>query len=554
MSGFSNAEVRPLEAAILYTPPNLRAAHITRLQRLISDLVPDRLYTFDYVFKAVTRFKPGANGEAILRGRTLIRDLSSMARRITSERPIPAGKGTSPVVPMSRIARNARVSVSTVRRWSALGLPLCYYQMENGRRSLAAPARSVRAFMARKAKRSRTYAGRLTDDERAEILARAKAYRKDSALTPAMIIRLLVEGTGRSTATIRRVLRANESRRPRDKDRAAARGLDEAEWRELIRLYTEGTPVRELANRYDKSVPVVYRILHEALLERAKAMTIKYIPSPEFGRPRAERVCLGSDGLFTYPPELGEDAIEPPENVPPYLRDLYRIPLLERHEEKFLFRKYNYIKYRMAMLQEQIRERGYRTRLMEKFTEWARAAAQVRRILIRCNLRLVVSIAKRHTGPLMNLFELVSEGNVCLIRAVKCYDYRREARFATYATWALSKHFARVVPEENYRLSAFVTGRDEMLSTVGDPAADPRERQESLSHIRTVLARASSHLSDREREIVESHYGTNGKPPKTLAEIGQAFGLTRERIRQIELRALSKLRSLIRPDTLETAT
>jgi len=554
MSGFSNAEIRPLEAAILYAPPSLRATHITRLQCLICELAPDRLYTFDYIFRAVTRFKPDGNGEAVIRGRTLVRNLSCMARRITGERPIPAGNGATPVIAISRIARDARVSVSTVRRWSSRGLPLCYYRMPNGKRSLAAPAESVRAFMTRKESQAKTHAGRLTDDERAEIIARAKAYRKDPALTHAMIVRLLVESTGRSTATIRRVLRAGESRRPRHKDRAAASGLDEAEWRELIRLYTEGTPVKELAARCGKSVSAVYRMLHEALLERAKAMRIKYIPSPEFGRPDAERRCLGPDGLFTYPPELGEDAIEPPEKIPPYLRDLYRIPLLERDEEQFLFRKYNYIKYRMAMLQERIRERGYRTRLMERFTEWARAAAQVRRILIRCNLRLVVSIAKRHVGPLMNLFELVSEGNMCLIRTVKCYDYRREARFATYATWALSKHFARVVPEENYRLSAFVTGREDILSTAGDPAADPRERRESLSHIRAVLARASAHLTAREREIIQSHYGTNGKPRKTLAEIGQVFGLTRERIRQIELRALAKLRPLIGPDILEIAT
>ncbi len=206
------------------------------------------------------------------------------------------------------------------------------------------------------------------------------------------------------------------------------------------------------------------------------------------------------------------------------------------------------------MLQERIRVKGYRKRLIETFTEWAQAAELVRKILIQCNLRLVVSIAKKHAGPLMNLFELVSEGNMCLIRAVKCFDYRRGTRLSTYATWAISKHFARVVPERNYRLATFVTGQDELLASVGDGRPDPRDRIETVSHIRTILARAARHLTDRERQIVESHYGANGKPARTLAEIGQVFGLTRERIRQIEMRALQKLRSVIDPEALESIT
>ena len=120
------------------------------------------------------------------------------------------------------------------------------------------------------------------------------------------------------------------------------------------------------------------------------------------------------------------------------------------------------------MLQETIRRTGYRTGMLERFEELKEAAAQIRRILIRCNLRLVVSIAKRHIGPLAALSDLTSEGNLCLIRAVECYDFSREARFATYATWALTKHFARVVPEENYRMSAFVTGQQARLDAAGD--------------------------------------------------------------------------------------
>jgi RNA polymerase primary sigma factor len=233
---------------------------------------------------------------------------------------------------------------------------------------------------------------------------------------------------------------------------------------------------------------------------------------------------------------------------------LYGLPLLSREREKELFRKYNYIKYRAAMLQEKIRRTGYRTGMLERFEELKEAAAQIRRILIRCNLRLVVSIAKRHIGPLAALSDLTSEGNLCLIRAVECYDFSREARFATYATWALTKHFARVVPEENYRMSAFVTGQQARLDAAGDARETSSERTELAEHIRAILDRAIVHLTERERAIIASRYGTRGQPAKTLEEIGQLIGLTRERVRQIEARALEKLRAAIGPEAIEGVT
>ena len=319
----------------------------------------------------------------------------------------------------------------------------------------------------------------------------------------------------------------------------------------MVRLYRSGLAVQEIAQRFNRTPGSVYRALHLALMEKVLSFRVKYIPNPVFAAPDAEKICLGDEKLFTYPPEQPPDMPQPPEGVPPYLGELYRIPLLSREREMELFRKYNYIKYLAAMLQEKIRRTGYRTGMLERFEELKEAAVQIRRILIRCNLRLVVSIAKRHVGPLATLSDLASEGNMCLIRAVECYDFSREARFATYATWALTKHFARVVPEENYRMSAFVTGQQARLDTVAAARESAADRTELTEHIRALLDRAIVHLSERERAIVESRYGTRGEPAKTLEEIGQVIGLTRERVRQIEARALEKLRAAIGPEAIE---
>jgi RNA polymerase sigma factor (sigma-70 family) len=427
-------------------------------------------------------------------------------------------------------------------------LPISYYVLPDRSRIWGVRRSAMENFLATRPSRSGRQKLRLTEEQSRALLAEAHELAGQGVARPE-IVRRLAEGLGLPAASIRRLLRKERS----PAGDAGRSGLS-AECEEMVRLYRSGVAVQEIARRFSRPAGSIYRVLHQALMEKVLSFRVKYIPNPVFAAPDAEDVCLGDEKLFTYPPEPPADMPEPSPDVPPYFAELYAVPLLPREREKELFRKYNYVKYRAAMLQEKIRRTGYRTGMLERFEELKEAAAQIRKILIRCNLRLVVSIAKRHTGPLAGISELISEGNVCLIRAVECYDFSREARFATYATWALTKHFARVVPEENYHVSAFVTGQQARLDATGDVSECPYERKEFAEHVRAVLNRAIVHLTERERTIVESRYGTRGEPVKTLEEIGQLFGLTRERVRQIEVRALEKLRTAIGPEASEGLT
>ena len=87
--------------------------------------------------------------------------------------------------------------------------------------------------------------------------------------------------------------------------------------------------------------------------------------------------------------------------------------------------------------------------------------------IIRANLRLVVSIAKRHVGPDENFFELVSDGNMSLMRAVEKFDYARGNKFSTYASWAIMKNFARTIPDEHRHRDRFRTSQAEMFTGDG---------------------------------------------------------------------------------------
>ncbi|WP_240801855.1 RNA polymerase sigma factor [Streptomyces sp. A1136] len=281
-----------------------------------------------------------------------------------------------------------------------------------------------------------------------------------------------------------------------------------------------------------------------------------------------------------------------------YLREIGRIPLLTAAEEVELARRVEaglFAEEKLAVAS------GLDLQLTLDLDKLVVMGRMAKRRLIEANLRLVVSVAKRYVGRGLTMLDLVQEGNLGLIRAVEKFDYARGYKFSTYATWWIRQAMSRALADQARTIrvpvhvveliNRVVRVQRRMLQERGyEPTADEvaahleltpervlevlRLAQEPVSlhapvgeeddvalgdliedgdaaspvesaaffllreHLEAVL----STLGERERKVVQLRYGLADGRPRTLEEIGRIFGVTRERIRQIESKTLNKLR------------
>jgi RNA polymerase primary sigma factor len=162
-----------------------------------------------------------------------------------------------------------------------------------------------------------------------------------------------------------------------------------------------------------------------------------------------------------------------------------------------------------------------------------------------------VSIAKKFVDATYSFEELVSEGNVALMRAVEKFNFALGNRFSTYATYAIQRHFFRLSHRGRQFRKRFVTDDTALKGRAEDDQPTEYCSAEQIGVLRDLFGGFLKELEPRERSIVVARFGFDGKPPRTFRELGSQMGVCKERIRQIQTRAMEKLREMAAAARLE---
>ena len=220
---------------------------------------------------------------------------------------------------------------------------------------------------------------------------------------------------------------------------------------------------------------------------------------------------------------------------------------LRAPQEVQLFLRYNYAKYRLRELLA-ARRRGGRPAQSGELLLWYRRMMECKESLARANLALVVAMAKRTRIANVDFAELISEGNMALLRALEKFDVSRGFKFSTYACRAILKSFNRLASKTGRYRKYFPTEFDPELEQP-DPHVSRQdiEHREWVEELHHVLRANRAALSSLERKVVAQRFALGSKDGKglTLSEVGRRVGLTNERVRQIQNAALRKLRAVL---------
>lgn len=292
------------------------------------------------------------------------------------------------------------------------------------------------------------------------------------------------------------------------------------------------------AGRSDSSEADARRMRAQRLLQQELA----FIHSTEFEQSGADHAILGDD---TETSNVPGRTLKAPKDVPAHLAQLWEVPLLAPVEEKNLFRRMNYLKYLGNTLRSRLNPRRPNVRTMDRIERMLGEAEDVRNYIVRANLRLVVSIVRRFANDRNSFDELVSDGNLILIRAAERFDYSRGFRFSTYATHSVQRDLFRKHKQRQTRKTTEALTSPEVLleSVVAPEGESPRAREARQVHQLTQLMEQK--LRDRERRVMDLRYGlSSNKGGLTLREIGDELGLSKERVRQIQVRAIERIRQV----------
>jgi RNA polymerase sigma factor (sigma-70 family) len=525
-----------------FAPHDVRLRQLTAAEDLLNLIEPARAYPLDFVIFKITEYRPKETDQELLTGIALQHDLGLLIEQVSNSLNLHAAALDEPVLDIEDVCERFNVTSKTIQRWRRKGLAARRFLFADGKRRVGFLLGSVERFIGSHQRDvASANLSQLDDDELGLMVRHARRLAGSCGCTVDEITRRIAARTRRSPLTILHTLRRHEQLHPHEAVfAAAALPVSESDRAAIASMYRRGATPAELAARFARPRCTVYRAILDERIARLLKRKTNFHDDPLYHSPDAAEAIDAIVRQEELADPAGGEELRILLDLPPYLRDLYRTPLLTRSRERALFLKLNFHKYQFVSARRHIDLEKLRARDLRRLEGLLAMAGHTKNQIVAANLRLVVSVARKHLRPSIGLLELVSEGNLILMRAVDGFDIHRGHRFSTYATFALMKGFARLVPHM-LGASRHETPNEIALANAADPASC---RSGSTFIDREELRELLLRLDDRERNVLTAHYGLGGEAePATYEQVGQRMGLSKERVRQIEQTALAKLRN-----------
>lgn len=289
----------------------------------------------------------------------------------------------------------------------------------------------------------------------------------------------------------------------------------------------------------------------QVLLTKLLTEPLDFVDHLAFAASSAEKDLFGGPAKFLD--RQGTRFVALPDTITDSVSSGERRPALSAEQETHLFNRFNYSRMQISRILIEFKGKKLTAAVTRRLLAWGHRVLATRSVIVRLNMPLVLAMAKRTRLTNLDFNEMVSEGNMALLRSVEKFDCGRGFKFSTYSCRAILKAFSRVAMRFSRYRGQFPTEFDPAMER-SDHVDRRRENIEGdcVDELKTILLENLAGLSEVESTVILERFALGpalaleGAGPKTLEQVGHIIGVTKERVRQIQNNALKKIR-----DTLE---